>query len=111
MHYAGAAFLLFGSVALCFMDNFSSISVSLFIVESLLAAAYFVASELVPKRSEDIKVVTRSSRICIIIELSTFVFTGIILGLTMNGSGRNGGNVWSSPSSYTISGEPTCASV
>jgi hypothetical protein len=92
--------LMMGSVAICFVTDFGILSIILTILQAVIGLTYLLVSALLPKQHEDIRVVTRSSKICIGLELLTFVVTGIMVGLAVNGSGQNEGNIWAPPNSY-----------
>ncbi len=108
LHYAAVGPLLFSSLGIGFITNWSPLAICLTVIETLIATTYFIVCELVPKRHGDIKVVTRSSKICIGIELTSFAVTGIMLLLTINGSGPNQGNIWASFDSFSYPANGAC---
>lgn len=96
-HYLGVLALFVGTLGLGFALEWNLFSIFLLVLEFGLAVfwTYYVAT--VQKKSDDVKIVTRNSKICIGIELFMFYVTNFITVLTVYSCGPNEGNIWASP--------------
>lgn len=96
-HYIGVMGISIGTLSIGFCLNWNGLSIFLLSLYFGLALIWTSYCAKCPKKSDSIQVVTRTSKICIAIELAMFNVYAIILALTCYGSGANEGNVFASP--------------
>ena len=96
-HYLGVLGILVGSLSLGFVLNWNLFSITMIALEFGLCILWTWYSESIEKRSDNMAVVTRRSKICIGLELVMFWVTNTCLWITVYASGKNEGNMWASP--------------
>lgn len=96
-HFVGVAGIMIGSSGIGFVLEWDILSKTLVGLEVTAGITYAVYSASCVKKSDDIRVVTRTSKICIAIELVMFVITISIAVLCLYASGENEGNLYASP--------------
>jgi len=96
-HYIGVTGISSGTLMVGFCLKWNTLS-------KVLLTGYFGSAFIFmyylgtcTKKSKDLKVVTRTSKICLGIELTMFIFYNAILVVTCYASGPNEGNVFASP--------------
>lgn len=96
-HFFGVSLIFIGSLACGFLFDWNLMSICLVVAHFGLAMYWSSYTARVKKKSNDIKEVTRISKMCIGIELFMFQVTNLILVLTVYASGANEGNIFASP--------------
>jgi len=96
-HFVGVAGISLGTLAVGFCLKWNWLSIMLLTAYFGLAIIWTIYCAVCPKKSPDIRVVTRTSKMCIGIELLMFNVYNIILVVTCYASGANEGNVFVSP--------------
>lgn len=96
-HYIGVMGISLGTLGVGFCLKWSWLSIFLLSSYFGLAIIWSTYCAMCPKKSDDIRVVTRTSKICIGIELAMFNVYSIILAVTCYASGKNEGNAFASP--------------
>jgi len=96
-HYTGVMGISLGTLGVGFCLQWNWLSIFLLASYFGLAIIWSTYCAMCPKKSDDIRVVTRTSKICIGIELAMFNVYSIILAVTCYASGKNEGNVFVSP--------------
>ncbi len=96
-HFFGVSNIFIGSLACGFTFDWNFMSICLVGAHFGLAVFWTAFTAVVKKKSNDIKEVTRLSKLCIGIELFLFQITNTILVMTVYASGANEGNLYASP--------------
>mmetsp|Transcript_15444 Transcript_15444/g.21510 ORF Transcript_15444/g.21510 Transcript_15444/m.21510 type:complete len:170 (+) Transcript_15444:239-748(+) len=96
-HYFGVLLIFMGSLGMGFVTHWSLLSILMITIEFGLCFAWIWCCIKVEKKSNDISVVTRNSKLCVGIELLVFQATNLILICTVYSSGPNKGEFWVSP--------------
>lgn len=96
-HYLGVLGIFIGSLSFGFVLNWNAVSIVFLFLEFGFLVFWCWYTESVEKRSDDVAVVTRRSKMCIGMELVMFYFTNFMLIVTVYASGKNEGNFWVSP--------------
>jgi len=96
-HYTGVMGITLGTLGVGFCLKWNWLSILLLTAYFGLLIIWSVYSAMCPKKSDDMRVVNRTSKICIGIELAMFNVYSIILAVTCYASGRNEGNFFVSP--------------
>mmetsp|Transcript_29872 Transcript_29872/g.63967 ORF Transcript_29872/g.63967 Transcript_29872/m.63967 type:complete len:280 (+) Transcript_29872:126-965(+) len=96
-HFFGVCMIFLGSLSCGFVFDWNLLSIVLIALHFGLAVYWVRLTKSVPKKSDDIKEVTRISKWCIGVELLMFQVTNIILVSTVYSSGQNEGNLFASP--------------
>lgn len=96
-HYLGVLGIMVGSCSVGFVFRWNIYSKMLVGLECGLCIFWSWYCAKVVKKSSDIAVVTRNSKLCIGIELVMFYVTNVMLTSTVYASGRNEGNLFASP--------------
>ena len=96
-HYIGVMGISVGTLGIGFCLRWSWLSILLLVAYFGLAIIWSTYCGQCTKKSNDIRVVTRTSKICIGIELAMFNVYNIILAVTCYASGKNEGNPFASP--------------
>lgn len=96
-HYLGVSCIFLGSTCVGFVLKWNTMSMILIALEFVVCALWITYCEKIGKKSQDIKEVTRRSKICIGIELGIFFITNVILTISIYAGGKNSGNLWVSP--------------
>lgn len=97
LHFLGVSGIFVGTFAIGFLMKWNTLSIILIAIQFGLSFIWVVYCVKVQKKSNDIKVVTRNSKMCIGIELVMFYVTNVILVLTIYSCGPNQGNFMASP--------------
>ena len=96
-HFLGVSCIFFGALGVGFCLKWNMLSIILLTVFYGLGVTWVVYCATCPKTSTDIQVVTRTSKICIGIELAMFNVYATILAVTCYACGQNEGNAFASP--------------
>lgn len=96
-HFFGVTFIFIGSLSCGFLLNWNLYSIVLTVLHFGLAVYWTNLTETVPKTSNDIKEVTRISKLCVGVELFMFQVTNVMLLSTVYALGENEGNMFASP--------------
>eukprot|EP00536_Pseudo-nitzschia_multiseries_P009742 jgi/Psemu1/24161/gm1.24161_g len=96
-HYLGVTGIFLGSFCIGFALEWNLLSVFLLALEFGTCIYWSQYTARVVKKSDDLTIVTRNSKMCIGIELVMFYVTNTILVLTVYSLGPNEGNIWASP--------------
>lgn len=96
-HFFGVYMLFLGSLSCGFVFHWNLYSIVLTVLHFGLAVYWTNLTESVPQKSDDIKEVTRISKLCIGVELFMFQVTNTMLVSTVYASGKNEGNLFASP--------------
>jgi len=96
-HFLGVAGIFLGSLAIGFALRWTMLSIVLLSLEFGLCVYWVHYTARCPKKSNDLREVTRISKMCIGIELSIFYVTNAILVTTVYSLGPNEGKIWVSP--------------
>lgn len=96
-HFTGVFLIFVGCFSLGFSLQWNLFSISLIALEFGLCAGWMAYVAKAPKKSNDIKVVTKHSKMCIGLELAIFYATNANLVLTVYSCGQNEGNIFASP--------------
>ena len=96
-HFLGVSLIFIGSLCVGFCFKWSIFPIALITLEFCTCVCWMNYEATCAKRSDDINVVTRNSKICIGIELLMFYVTNFILVSTVYSCGANEGNLLVSP--------------
>lgn len=96
-HYMGVVGISTGTLGLGFCMKWNTLSKVMIGTYFGLAVIWSAYCAKCPKKSNDIRVVTRTSKICIGIELAMFNVYATILAMICYASGPNEGNLFASP--------------
>lgn len=96
-HFLGVGLIFVGSLAIGFCMRWNILSVVLIALEFGICTFWVSYEARCVKKSDDISVVTRNSKMCIGIELVMFYVTNAILTSTVYACGANEGNIFASP--------------
>lgn len=96
-HFFGVSCIFLGSLSCGFVFDWNLFSTILVVLHFGLAVYWTNMTAKCPKKSDDVKEVTRISKLCIGVELLMFQVTNIMLISTIYASGANEGNLFASP--------------
>lgn len=96
-HFLGVSGIFIGATSIGFLMKWNALSTILVALQFGLGFFWFAYIGKVKKRSDDLKVVTRNSKMCIGIELVMFYVTNVILVLVVYSLGPNEGNFMVTP--------------
>merc|ERR1712003_176928 len=96
-HFLGVFGIFVGSLAIGFCLKWNTFSIFLIALQFGLLAIWVKVEATCVKKSDDVNVVTRNSKMCIGIELLMFYVTNAILVCTIYSCGANEGNLFASP--------------
>mmetsp|Transcript_5368 Transcript_5368/g.6565 ORF Transcript_5368/g.6565 Transcript_5368/m.6565 type:complete len:130 (-) Transcript_5368:4-393(-) len=96
-HYIGVMGISLGTLGVGFCLQWNWLAVGLLTAYYGLLVIWTYYCAVCPKKSNDMRIVTRASKICIGIELVMFNVYAVILAVTCYASGQNEGNVFTSP--------------
>lgn len=96
-HYLGVLMIMIGSCSVGFVFEWNAFSKVMVSLEFGLCFFWTWYCESIEKKSDDVAVVTRKSKMCVGIELVMFYLTNAMLVTTVYASGKNEGNFWVSP--------------
>lgn len=97
MHYIGVMLMSVGAFCVCFALCWGTISIALISLYHVMFFYWCWFCAKCPKRSDDIKVVTWNSKMCIGIELAMFQVYNLMIMTTVYSFGANEGNLFASP--------------
>ena len=96
-HYLGVLGISIGCFGVGFALHWNFLSISLITAYYGICAVWVAYCAKCPKKSDDIRVVTRTSKMCVGIELVMFTVYNLILVTMVYASGPNEGNPFASP--------------
>lgn len=96
-HFLGVSLIFLGTLAIGFNLRWNLLSLTLICLEFGLCIYWTSYEAKCIKKSDDMALVTRNSKICIGLELFMFYVTNTILVITIYSSGANEGNIFASP--------------
>ena len=96
-HYLGVLGIFVGSLSIGFSLKWNVLSMFLIAIQFGTCFYWFLYCVKIEKKSTDLNIVTKNSKMCIGIELAMFYVTNVIMTLTVYSSGQNEGNIWVSP--------------
>ena len=96
-HYIGVMGISAGTLMIGFCLKWNMLSKMLLGGYFGIFVIYMSYTIVCPKKSDDLKVVTKTSKICLALELAMFNVYNVILVITYYASGQNQGNFFTSP--------------
>merc|ERR1711933_516186 len=96
-HFLGVFLLFVGTLGHGFCFKWNMFSIALIASQFGICIYWFNLEANCVKKSDDINVVTRNSKLCIGVELLMFYITNAILVTTVYACGANEGNLFASP--------------
>lgn len=96
-HYIGVVGISTGTLGVGFCLKWNALSIIMLTIYFGLAVIWSTYCATCPRKSDDISIVTRTSKICIGIELAMFNVYAAILAMMTYASGPNEGNLFASP--------------